>query len=402
MGDSEEKDVSPPYSNRGVVNTAQNGLRACVDWLQVTFKNSISPQNVFDLIGLDSADFTDFETGKYGYHSHKRFGHIALYYSDNLPHIHLEISGQGCREYEQFGKYDWVTMLGLILMLDVNITRLDLAIDDFSGYFKFKTLIRKVKKGHVNSRFKKAQIREDIELNDGSVCGTTLYFGSVKSDVQVRIYDKLQERVSKGYTIQEGIEVWNRTEIQLRDKRALRAAYELVNNIQDVGTVVQAILRNYVKFVDEKKNDTNKARWPISKFWLKFLDNVEPLKLSQVAPDATIERVKRWFEHSVSANFALLYEAFDNNEELVREWLKTGKEKQNKKHKDMLKRFKAEKEVDGVSLKDLKATKGLGISIKELKEHKQQLMREITGGRVHKPVKKEKDSQCRQNDGSHE
>ncbi|WP_313150971.1 replication initiation factor domain-containing protein [Lysinibacillus capsici] len=348
-----EENVSlPPYSNRGVENTVQDGLRACVDWLQVTFKNVSSSQDIIHLLGLDSEEFIEYETGKYGFTNHMRFGHIAIYYSykeDTL--YHLEITGQGCRELEQFGKHDWVTLLGLILMLDVNITRFDIAVDDFKGYFTFTRLINKIKKGHVRSRFRKARILEDVLLNDGSTAGTTIYFGSAKSDIQVRIYDKLGERVSKGHTIQEGIEVWNRTEIQMRDKRALQAVYELVQNIHNVGQEVQGILRNYVLFLDENKKDSNKGRWDISKFWLKFLNGVEPLSLTQVAPDATIEKVNRWFEHSVSANFALLYEAFDHDMAKIIQWLELGKERQKKKHKNMLNRFNAEKKnVQGTNI----------------------------------------------------
>lgn len=347
--------VLPPYTNRGVENTDESGLRACVDWLQVTFKTVQNATEIFQLLGLESDDFTHFETGKYGYHSHYRFGHIAIYYSEHLPTIHLEISGQGCREYEQFGKYDWVTLLGMILMLDVNITRFDIAVDDFKGYFTFDKLVKKIKKGHVRSRFREARVQEKVKLNDGATAGTTIYFGSPKSELQVRIYDKLQERISNGKEIVEGIEVWNRTEIQLRDKRALTAAFELVENIHSVGPLVQGVLRNYIMFCEPKENDTNKSRWPISKFWLKFLNNVEPLKLAQVAPDMTIEKVKDWFEHSIVPNFALLMEAFQHNENLVHEWIAKGKDKQQKKHENMLKRFKKEQQLAYDSQNDKRA-----------------------------------------------
>lgn len=372
MGKTE---VLPPYTNRGVENTVQNGLRACVDWLQVTFKSVRSPEEITQVLGLDFNDFTHFETGKYGYTYHYRFGHIAIYYSYEIDNLHLEISGQGCREYEEFGKYDWITLLGLILMLDVNITRLDYAIDDFKGYFTFEQIIKKVKKGHVRSRFRKARVLEDIELNDGSTVGTTVYFGSPKSDILVRFYDKLHERLSAGKEIHDGIEVWNRIEVQMRDDRAKIAAFELVENFESIGTTVQGILRNYILFCDPKDNDSNKSRWPISKFWLKFLDNVAPLKLSKVAPDMTLERVKGWFEHSVVSNFALLMEAFDNNPEMVQDWIQKGKDKQKKKHENMLKRFKKEQKTINLVLDD----KRKAIMKKLLPE-----------GKIHKPVYRNK------------
>lgn len=370
-------DVQPPYTNRGVESTSENGLRACVDWVQVTFKSVQNAQQIIDILGLDFDDFTEFENGKYGYSHHIRFGHIAIYYSYDQPHFHLEITGQGCREYEEFGKHDWVTLLGLITMLDVNISRFDIAIDDFKGYFTFPKLIKKIKQGHVRSRFREARIQEKVVLNDGSTAGTTIYFGSPKSDIQVRIYDKYQERLSKGKEVIQDIKEWNRTEIQLRDKRALQAVFELVENIYSVGPLVQGILRNYVLFIDPTGNDTNKRRWDISKFWLKFLNNVEPLKLSNIAPDMTIEKVKSWFEHSVIPNFALLMEAFDNNPELIKEWISKGKEKQKKKHENMLKRFNKEKQQSVVSIQD----------------KKERIMKSfLPVGKVHKPVYKKNES----------
>ncbi|MGG1310896.1 replication initiation factor domain-containing protein [Bacillus smithii] len=339
--------VSPPYANRGVENTCPSGLRALVDWVSVTFKNVTSPYDIIDLLGLKIDDFIEFDSGKYGFDSHLRFGHIAIYYY-TVPkaenYIHLEVTGQGCREFEQFSKYDWITMLGLFLMLDVNITRFDIAIDDFKGYFSFKQLVRKIKKAEVRSRFRDARIMEKVKLADGETAGMTIYFGSPKSDVNIRIYDKYQERISNGYDIVEGIDKWIRTEIQLRDTRALTAVYELVNNIYSVGSTVQGILRNYVLFVDNN-GDKNKSRWPVSRFWEKFLGDVGPLKLSQVAPDMTIQRMKKWFEDSVSASFATLLEAFDNDMNLVREFLEMGKKKMTKKHEDVLNRYKKEREI---------------------------------------------------------
>ena len=348
----DEKQSLPPYSNRGVENTCSNGLRACVDWLQVTFKNVSSVHDIVHLLGLNFDDFTEFENGKYGFTSHIRFGHIAIYYSyKEDSYFHLEITGQGCRELEQFGKHDWLTLLGLILMLDVNITRFDIAVDDFKGYFKFSQLIKKIKKGHVRSRFRKARVLEDIVLNDGSTAGTTIYFGSPKSDIQIRIYDKLKERLSAGKTLEEDVSVWNRTEVQMRDKRALQACYELVENIYSVGPEVQGILRNYVLFCDPT-DDSNKSRWPISKFWTSFLNNVEPLKLTVVAPDATLEKSESWFENNVTPTFALLLEAHNNDLSKIQDWIEKGKKKQTKKHENMLHRHNKDKNDKNLSLSE--------------------------------------------------
>lgn len=344
--------VLPPSTNRGVENTYQGGLRACVDWLQVTFKNVARLQDIADLLGLDFKDFTEFHTGKYGYNSHLRCGNIAIYFNcgDNFHNVsdyyfHLEMTGQGCREWEENSSYDWVTFLGLILMLQVNITRLDLAVDDFQDHFRVKTVIDKAKRGHVRSKFKKARRIEEYDLKEGQVTGATCYFGRPQSDIQVRFYDKYLEREGKGKTIESGLNTWVRTEIQLRDKRAQTAAYELVNNIADTGKLVKGILSQYINFLVPSK-DSNKARWKICKWWLDFLGDVEKVRLAQVAPDRTVEKVRAWVEKSVAPSLFLLVQAYKDDPDLLAEILEEGASRFNKKHLNMLMRFIKERDKE--------------------------------------------------------
>lgn len=345
----DNKRVAPPGTNRGVQNTEQGGLRALVDWLQVTFKFVSSPDDIIHLLGLNPDDFLPFDTGKYGYDSQLRNGHIAIYYNSipkdtpGASYYHLEITGQGCREYEKNSKYDWITLLDLILMLDVNITRLDLAIDDFSGYFTVSQVVQKVKRGHVRTRFKKARRIDEFDLKDGQVVGNTVYFGRPSSDIQIRFYDKFQERIAAGKEIMPGVKSWVRTELQLRDKRAALAAYELVNNINDTGRLVKGILSNYINFLAENKKDSNKARWPVCKWWQKFLGDVEKIRLAKSAPDRTVQQVRDWFNKSISASFALLLEAYPPDL-ILEEFLTEGRSRLKKKHLNMLLEYQADKQ----------------------------------------------------------
>lgn len=366
----------PPYSNRGVENTSQNGLRALVDWLQVTFKNVQNITDIIDFLGLEKDWFLDTTFGNYGYDRSLRFGHISIYYYSyptgrvEGSYFHLEMTGQGCREYEELSKYDWITFFELLVMLDVNITRLDLAIDDFKGYFTLKKLAKKIKNEELISKFKRCKRIEDILIKDGSTVGETLYFGRSSSDIQVRIYDKFAQQLTLGKEMDKDITCWIRTEVQMRDKRALQAVFELINNIQNVGATVQGILRNYIKFVDKKEDDSNKSRWPISKFWLKFLNNVEPLKLTLVAPDKTIQQAHSWMKKGVAPTLSMVFEAFGDNQEMIDDLITLGKENRSKKHELMLARYNAEE-----TLKQ-----------KRIQQRKEKIERTITAGKGHKPV----------------
>lgn len=346
-----EKNSVPPYTNRGAQNTSGGGLRACVDWLQVTFLGTSNPLDVITVLGMNERDFETKEVGKFGYKFHMRNGHLAIYYSDDLPHCHLEITGQGCREYESRKIYDWTELLGMILMLDrVNITRLDLAVDDFQGYFKIQTLYQKLRRSHARSKFKTYRYMTKGKISERVVSGHTVYLGDPSSRLMIRFYDKLLERLSKGVEVEEGLVCWNRTEIQLRDERAKMAAVMIALEEENIGSLISGILRNYINFVNPKKNkkgeiDSNKSRWPISDFWLAFTNAAEPIKLTQVAPDRTIESTKDWYEKQITPTMALLLEAYGDNQDMLDRWIKEGSERYSDRHKEMLKRFREEKQL---------------------------------------------------------
>ena len=44
------------------------------------------------------------------------------------------------------------------------------------------------------------------------------------------------------------------------------------------------------------KTDRKKSRWESKKWWSDFLGDCEKIKLSQVAPDPTIEKIGNWIE----------------------------------------------------------------------------------------------------------
>ena len=175
----------------------------------------------------------------------------------------------------------------------------------------------------------------------------------------VRFYDKYLERTSKGYELEEGIICWNRTELQLRDERAKTAAIMIANESFNTGQMIAGILKNYLNFVNPKKLkdgsiDKNKSRWPISDFWTSFLGDIEPIKLTQAAPDKTIETTMNWFSNSITPSMACLLEAFDDDRELLSQWIEDGKSRLSDRHYDMLSEFKKKNKTLAEILKQKK------------------------------------------------
>jgi phage replication initiation protein len=343
-------DTPPPPTNRGALNTNAHGLRSLVDWFQVTYKDATNPREIIEILGLNPEDFVVMEKGLNGWSKHLRFGEIAVYYDAKYHEgCHLIISGQGCRQVEELTSHErvWENVCRITLSRDVSIPRLDSAIDDFGQtgpqssivrpHFKVPQIIRMCKENRCRSKFEWGRGIEAIKLGTGEVKGSTLNVGSGSSRIQVRFYEKNYERENKGFTLDEDITVWNRIEIQARDERAFKMA-QYIADAKPIGEMIQGILKDYINFVDyginEKgESDTNKSRWRVSRFWTKFLDNVEKLSLTNVAPDKTLEKSHNWIENQTSRTLGMISEALDDDEWLVK---LAKKARANLKEKDLI------------------------------------------------------------------
>ncbi|WP_175560843.1 replication initiation factor domain-containing protein [Paenibacillus sp. NAIST15-1] len=309
----------PPYSNTGALSTFQGGLIACVDWAEWTFQKFYSVYEVFELLGMESDSFVQMEYSRntrYNVGYYCKDADIEVYAEGKKEGmgIHIKITGSGCRDYENLELLTWLELIELILLCDGTFSRLDLAVDDivFKGqkpYYMLSTLRKKQKAGEISSVMKLTNFQESHKIGDGSSKGKTLYLGSATSNVRIRFYEKHHERRSKGLDLVEGLEYWNRTEIQLRDENAQSAAYHIINNNGDVGTVTVGILKRYCRFCI-KGSDSNKSRWKTAPFWEKFLGDVEPLYLSKAVQEMTIERRKRWVDTQTPRTMAVLFNTY--------------------------------------------------------------------------------------------
>lgn len=341
MNDSAKK---APCTDRGAVNTWDNSLIACVDWFSATFFNARNWQEFASDFGLNPDDFIVRDKGINGYLKSAHWGHIQFYFEGHNTTsemgIHLNMSGQGCRQFEQtFEKHGktWQDVFELVLAQGrVNITRLDIALDDFKGYFSIKQLEKCIRDGCVCSRFPTARNFETISIESGRTISQTIYFG--KTDVIIRFYDKAAERKEKGYVLKEEIDCWNRTELQLRDDRALAAVETIVNNSMELGTFVLGVLNRYVSF-KKAGTDKNRARWENTRWWASYLHNVGKIRLSLVAPDKSILRTRDWIESQTVASIAMLYTALGSDSLLLDYIIEKGKKQMSEQQLDMANEF---------------------------------------------------------------
>lgn len=334
------KRVRPPYCNTGVRDTERKSLTACIDWLNVTFKELEQWENVADFLGLNRMLFELKDKGGKGYTKSAVFDNIKIFYAGNENMgVLLELSGAGCREYEQRFEngLNWSIFIAKCLQHNVNISRIDIAIDDFDKRIDFKTVMQKIKNGEVSSRLKTGSNYSRYMLSDGQKRGETIYFG--ESAVIIRFYDKKEERLAKGYEMAQELESWQRYEVQLRDDRALTIAREIAKGGESIGVLVKRVLKHYLTFKKRNPKDNNKSRWAVAWFWSKFLGDVEALSFSQVAPEQSIMRKKIWISRQVATSYAMLRKAL-GDDALLDDYIRLlGNEKMNDKQARIVENF---------------------------------------------------------------
>lgn len=266
-----------------------------IDWLTVTF-HGCKVDEVQSILGLTNVNFTSSSSFINGYPMDTSFSNIHIrwgaddpgFYRDSydkhgLFHsaaskarsdmgICLDMSGQGCRSFEEFSPFSWFELLERIFRYGgkFSVTRLDLAYDDHSGLLNMWQMKRDIEERNYISKSKKSLIiwSDDQEKD---IQGLTLQIGSKSSPVLIRIYDKSAER---GYGKERH---WVRLELQLRDDRA-HEALRLLFQRESVGIVASGIIRNYCCFVTPT-SDTNRSRWPIAEYWQRVLEGMEKLRV---------------------------------------------------------------------------------------------------------------------------
>lgn len=237
--------------------------RIIFDWVSFTTRK----HSVHDLVKLLSLCDCPFETvrGSKGFMYRLYFGGISIHFNENElsqsgDFIWLEMSGQGCRSFETYGDGDYEKFFKLVRQDpdNIHITRLDVAFDDMTGVFNIGSVCDEVREEHFVSR---TSTYQSIYSNSGNA----VYFGSKKSNVFIRIYDKAAERGFDGEQFH-----WVRCELQLKDVNAKGFVDKLEN--KDLRELYLGVLKNYISF-RIPTGDSNKRRWPVAEWWSDFLDD---------------------------------------------------------------------------------------------------------------------------------
>lgn len=240
-----------------------------VDWCSFTLlDDDYDCYYVLHELGLGLLPFQDLK-GMHGYQNRMYFDGISIHYNGSCPGVWVEMSGQGCRRFEESSSFfSWIEFFKWIIKhINYNITRIDIAFDDHTGLLPLTTMISDARAGNIVTKFRSGKVEEGI-LDD---TGKTLYIGSPRSKLYIRVYDKAAERHADGH--------WIRFEVQLRDDRALEFARHYISHNDDLSVSFLGLIRQYLRFVVPNDKDCNKSRWKDSQYWSEFISGAEKVKV---------------------------------------------------------------------------------------------------------------------------
>lgn len=238
------------------------------DWLTISCKDE-NPEVWMELLGMENAPWQLLDHGANGYRQAYYFGSISIWFDGQSGMgCCVNMSGQGCRSFEERGNGDYASLFQTVLgdPARFNITRLDIAFDDHTGILDMVQIAADTVEREFVSRFRTERIEQ--EFKDGRP-GITVYHGSKKSEVLIRIYDKAAER---------GLEDthWVRVELQLRQERAAEFARQSLS--LGIGDLFCGVLLNYVRYVDPG-TDSNPSRWPLKAYWSDLVEAASRIQI---------------------------------------------------------------------------------------------------------------------------
>lgn len=240
--------------------------RIIYDYLTFTSKihNEIS---ILELLGIFDLHFENLK-GFYGYKDRLYYEGISIHYNGREDMgICVEMSGKGCRTWEKYGNSDYDMLFNEILTnyssdtdkRQMNITRLDVAYDDFTGILDLPLLCRETQLHNYVSRF------QDWDVHFGNK-GISVNHGSTKSNVYIRIYDKRLEQ-----HVEDDFEHWVRCELQIRKECAL-GFIKLKDTVIDEKYF--QVLNNYLRYIVSTDNESNSSMLDTAPYWLNFIESV--------------------------------------------------------------------------------------------------------------------------------
>lgn len=310
-----------------------------VDWLAFTLPVQIGAnalhemRRIMDYLTYDLNDFKEI-AGRYSYNSGLTLGnYVNIFYNNpskklnENPQASINIiwTGQGCTDLNDklvrvYGSSDyeqiWINFFDFLQSINVKITRLDLALDDFGGAVDFNVLVNKLNRGEYRSIKKTYNVLRSAD-QQGRLQGLTIYIGSnvktSKGCYYLRMYDKYAQYFAKSQIPPKEARktgVWQRYELSFSKSKARK----FVEKIQVTGSFGKAyfgVMRTTIEFLIPRKTQSGKKysdknKWKVCIWWQRFLNDMEKVKLSDAERDVDIAGLLHWLRIEVVPSLRLL------------------------------------------------------------------------------------------------
>lgn len=316
-----------------------------IDWLSFSVRcydeepTDTLDENILELLGYD---FNEFEkgSGKNFYNQGATLGnYVNVFWNDytdtknpvrrnSSATMNVVFTGQGSTDLALRNDNDWVKIFTILTKYEprnkpkskdeaetkpsINITRIDIALDDYDELVKFDDIEKKLKKGHYRSSKRSYNI---VKTSDqfGQKLGETIYIGNARiasgsrGNVYARFYDKLAQYHEKNQLVtsdvrehwkKTGKEVWQRYEISFSKNYTNSIVKDILKG-ESIDKIFKTSLRNLLEILTPRGTDTNKNRWYKTKWWEDFLQYDERKGFDLPERDVMLAETLEWLRVAV-------------------------------------------------------------------------------------------------------
>mgnify|MGYP000884136012 CR=1 FL=1 len=192
----------------------------------------------------------------------------------------IELKGQGCREFEELTiDKTWIDLLEFfVVKFNASPTRIDIAIDDYSGEFiTFDEVRQKLDSKCFTTSFRD----KDYVIHGSATKGFTLEFGSNSSVQMLSIYEKNKEQRTKGKDCFQ--DYWVRYEMRYRHDKAYDVCMKLLNGGNELfKDCIYGLLYKMLDIkADNNYGEDNIHKAKTDDKWQTFLGNVNKAKIEK-------------------------------------------------------------------------------------------------------------------------
>lgn len=229
----------------------------------------------------------------------------------------------------QVRQWDLIHFLGTAPLLQV--TRLDIAVDDYSQRVAFST----VRDAALLGNFAFVDSYKYIESSKSFALDPipTVYFGSSKSNKLIRFYDAEALHGFKAH----------RWELQLRRQRAQSSWDYVLENFGDINSLISQVF-GAIDFIDRSGGKAYNL-CPRLWWWQSLIDESDSVRLSVPKSVPTLEKTHNWLMRQVSTSLALFADGYDSEDfsNYIDNLVSHGRQKMSPYHKQVVQQLKTER-----------------------------------------------------------